>query len=103
MRSNTFDRVLMMSSKRSKFEVWSEILESCLRKPRTQTWLLRKTRLKTKSIKENIQFLLSRNLVEEIEELDIVKFQTTDKGEEALVKYYSLIIEFFELDQKKEQ
>ncbi len=86
-----------MTTRRSKFEIWSEVLESCLRTPRTQTWLLRKIRLKTQVIKETLQFLLLRHLIEQIDDIDGIKYQTTKKGEEALIKYYNLINDFFEL------
>ena len=87
-----------MSSRRNKFEIWSEVMESCLRTPRTQTWLLREIRLKTLVVKETLQFLLTRHLIEEINDADGIKYQTTKKGEEALIKYYNLINDFFELE-----
>ena len=87
-----------MTAKRNKFEIWSEVLESCLRTPRTQTWLLREIRLKTQVIKETLQFLLLRHLVEQIDDINGIRYQTTKKGEEALIKYYNLINSFFELD-----
>jgi len=86
-----------LSSRRNKFEIWSEVMESCLRTPRTQTWLLRKIRLKTQIIKNTLQFLLSRHLIEKIDTTDGIKYQTTEKGEKALIKYYNLINDFFEL------
>ena len=91
----------MSSSRRSKFEIWSEVLEYCLRAKRTQTWLLRKTRLKTSAIKETIQFLLSRNLIEQLNDGDLTKYQTTERGEEVLKRYYTLINDFFNLDQDR--
>lgn len=91
----------MSSSRRSKFEIWSEVLEFCLRARRTQTWLLRKTRLKTSRIKETIQFLLSRNLIEQFNEGDLTKYQTTERGEEVLKRFYTLINDFFNLNQSK--
>ena len=87
----------MSSSRRSKFEVWSEVLEFCLRAKRTQTWLLRKTRLKTSAIKETIQFLLSRNLIEQLNEEEMTKYHTTRRGEEVLKRFYTLVNEYFEL------
>ncbi|MBY8986650.1 MAG: hypothetical protein KGD65_16375 [Candidatus Lokiarchaeota archaeon] len=91
----------MSSSRRSKFEIWAEVLEFCLRVKRTQTWLLRKTRLKTSAIKETLQFLLSRNLIEQLNEDDILKYKTTDRGEEVLKKFYSLVNDYFNLNQDK--
>ena len=86
-----------MSSRRNKFEIWSEVMESCLRTSRTQTWLLRKIRLKTAAIKEILEFLLSRRLIEQIDEADGSKYRTTKKGEQALMQYYNLINDFFNL------
>ena len=93
----------MSSSRRSKFEIWSEVLEFCLRKKRTQTWLLRKTRLKTSSIKETLQFLLSRNLIEQLNEDDTIKYQTTDRGEEVLKRFYTLVNDYFDLNQNRKK
>lgn len=87
-----------MSSRRSKFEIWAEVLEFCLRAKRTQTWLLRKTRLKTNAIKESLQFLLSRNLIEQLDDDEIIKYQTTQRGEEALKRFYTLVNDYFDLN-----
>ena len=87
----------MISSRRSKFEIWTEVLESCLRKKRTQTWLLREIRLKTSAIKEIIEFLTSRDLIQQYNEDDLVKYQTTERGEEVLKKYYILVKDYFDL------
>lgn len=92
----------MSSSRRSKFEIWAEVLEFCLRSKRTQTWLLRKTRLKTSTIKETLQFLLSRKLIEQLNDYDdVIKYHTTDRGEEALKRFYTLINDYFNLNQNK--
>lgn len=93
----------MSSARRSKFEIWSEVLEFCLRAKRTQTWLLRETRLKTSAIKETLQFLLSRNLIEQINEVDIIKYRTTERGEEVLKKYYTLINDYFDLNRGRKK
>jgi len=85
----------MNSSRRNKFEIWSEVLEFCLRAKRTQTWLLRETRLKTSAIRETLQFLLSRDLIEQLNEGDITKYRTTERGEEVLKKFYTLINDYF--------
>ena len=85
------------SSKRTNFEIWSEILEACIRIPRTQTWLLRNIRLKTKKIQKTIVFLLSRKLIEKKSDGDTITYITSQKGKETLLKYYNLITAFFEL------
>jgi len=87
----------MSSSRRSKFEIWAEVLEFCLRAKRTQTWLLRETRLKTSAIKETLQFLLSRNLIEQINDDDIKKYHTTERGEDVLKRFYTLVNDYFDL------
>ncbi len=87
----------MTPSRRGKFEIWSEIMEFCLRKPRSQTWLLREVRLKTEKVKLTLDFLLSRHLIEEVKDESITKYHTTEKGKEALLQYYNLINDFFNL------
>jgi predicted transcriptional regulator len=87
-----------MSSRRNKFEIWAEVLESCLRVKRTQTWLLREIRLKTSAIKEILEFLTSRNLIQQYNEDDLVKYQTTKRGEEVLKKFYTLVNDYFDLN-----
>jgi predicted transcriptional regulator len=87
-----------MSSRRNKFEIWAEVLESCLRVKRTQTWLLREIRLKTSAIKEILEFLTSRNLIQQYNEDDLVKYQTTKRGEEVLKKFYTIVNDYFDLN-----
>ena len=93
----------MSSTRRSKFEIWSEVLEFCLRTKRTQTWLLRETRLKTSAIKETLQFLLSRNLIRKLNDGDLIKYQTTERGEEVLKRFYTLINDYFDLNQNRKK
>ena len=93
----------MSSSRRSKFEIWAEVLEFCLRAKRTQTWLLRKTRLKTNTIKETLQFLFSRNLIKKFNDGDYIKYQTTKRGQEVLDRFYTLINDYFDLNQSRKK
>ncbi|MFQ6123645.1 MAG: winged helix-turn-helix domain-containing protein [Candidatus Heimdallarchaeota archaeon] len=83
--------------RRSKFEIWAELLEACARTPRTQSWLLRKVGLKTSAIKEALDFLVTAGLIEQLTTSgsDLGEFQTTGKGEEALTQYYQLITKYF--------
>ncbi len=89
-----------MTSRRSKFEIWAECLEACVREGRTQSWLLRELRLKTSAIKEAIDFLENGELLEASENVDSgnTEYKTTQKGEEALAQYYELITNYFSLD-----
>ena len=88
----------MSFSRRSKFEIWAEVLEYCIKQKRTQTWLLRETRLKTSAIKKALHFLLSRNLIEQIEDEALIKYKTTERGKELLTKFYTIVNDYFELD-----
>jgi predicted transcriptional regulator len=84
--------------RRNKFEIWAEILESCLYTSRTQSWLLKYLRLKTVTIKEALAFLLSAQLIELADPFHTVnntkEYLTTMKGEEALTLYYQLLTKF---------
>ena len=91
----------MSTSRRNKFEIWAEVLELCLRAGRTQTWLLRKTRLKTSAIKETLRFLLSRNLIDTQNVDELKTYRTTERGEEVLKRFYTLINDYFDLDGNK--
>ena len=83
--------------RRSKFEIWAELLEACARTPRTQSWLLRRVGLKTRAIKEALDFLAATGLIESqpSSDSDLGEFRTTPKGEEALTQYYQLITKYF--------
>jgi len=83
--------------RRSKFEIWAELLEACARTPRTQSWLLRRVGLKTRTIKEALEFLATTGLIERLKSLnkDLDEFKTTKKGEEALTQYYELVTKYF--------
>jgi len=83
--------------RRSKFEIWAELLEVCARTPRTQSWLLRRVGLKTQAIKEALDFLVTAGLIENLPsaDSDLGEFQTTKKGEEALTQYYDLVTKYF--------
>jgi len=100
--SYTPQRVQRNPVRRSKFEIWAELLESCARTPRTQSWLLRRVGLKTKAIKEALHFLMTAELIEELtmSEDDRREFRTTAKGEEALTQYYQLITKYFVQEKK---
>lgn len=90
-------RVQRKRVRRSKFEIWAELLEACARTPRTQSWLLRRVGLKTRAIKEALDFLVTAGLIEthSSPDSDIGKFRTTAKGEEALTQYYQLVSKYF--------
>lgn len=86
-------------SRRTKYEIWIEILETCLWTSRTQSWLMRRVNLKTIKIKEALDFLKSRQLVAEIEG-EFITYITTQKGSEALKQFYDLILNYFKISKK---
>lgn len=90
-------RVQKKQVRRSKFEIWAELLEACARTARTQSWLLRKVGLKTSAIKEALDFLVTAGLIEQLptSDSDLREFKTTVKGEEALTQYYQLVTKYF--------
>jgi len=90
-------RVQQKRIRRSKFEIWAELLEACARTPRTQSWLLRLVGLKTRAIKEALDFLVTAGLIETqpASDSELGEFRTTPKGEEALTQYYQLVTKYF--------
>ena len=95
--SYTPKKVQRRQVRRSKFEIWAELLEACVRTPRTQSWLLRRVGLKTQAIKEALDFLVTTGLIEQLKSLNKNSggFKTTKKGEEALTQYYELVTKYF--------
>ena len=91
------------NARRNKFEIWAEVLEACMRNARTQSWLLRKVGLKTRTMKEILHFLQTIGLIEQLKTLDngYRVFQTTRQGESALIQYYELISIFFTNTENK--
>ncbi|MHA1876858.1 MAG: hypothetical protein ACTSUC_10485 [Promethearchaeota archaeon] len=49
--------------------------------------------------RETLQFLISRNLIQQIDDGDLVKYQTTFRGEEVLKRFYTLINDYFDLNR----
>lgn len=92
-------RVTQGRARWSKFEIWAEVLEACARGVRTQSWLLRKVGLKTRVIKEVLDFLVAAGLIEQHSTSNSNgsrwEFRTTAKGEAALTHYYQLVTKFF--------
>ena len=91
------DRTSYRAPRRGKFEIWSALLEACLRTPRTQSWLMRKVGLNTAAAKEALSSLTSGGLLEQESEptAGIFEYKTTEKGKAALAQYYELITSFF--------
>ncbi|MHA1522194.1 MAG: winged helix-turn-helix domain-containing protein [Promethearchaeota archaeon] len=83
--------------RRTKYEIWVGILEVCLYTPRHQSWILRELGMKTEAVKEALNFLLERNLLNSLEKDDDnwISYHTSLKGKEALNHFYHLITHFF--------
>lgn len=84
-------------NRRSRFELWSELMELCMWNPRTQSWLVRKMGVNTRTIKEILKFLLVRKLIDrkQGENGELFQYLTTETGKEALKQYYLLVSKFF--------
>ncbi len=80
-------------SPRSRIEIYAEILECC-RKGATTSTVIHACNLKYPIFKESIEFLKSRNLIEELEEESKV-FRNTEKGNEALKSYADYYLKLF--------
>ncbi len=102
MNSSPSNQASSGSLRRNQFEIWAEVLETCVRAGRTQSWLLRQLRLKTSAIKEALEFLLAAGLVIATVNAgdDTREYQTTPKGEEALTTYYKLVTKYFSKEKK---
>lgn len=96
-------RTSYKSPRRDKFEIWSALLEACLRTPRTQSWLMRKIGLNTAAAKEALSILTKGELLEQLSAptMGTFEFRTTEKGKAALTQYYQLITYFFDSKQKR--
>jgi len=100
--SASSNRTSYRAPRRGKFEIWSALLEACLRTPRTQSWLMRKVGLNTAAAKEALSSLTSGGLLEQESEptAGIFEYKTTEKGKAALAQYYELITSFFGTKRK---
>ena len=98
--SYTPQKTQQKAIRRSKFEIWAELMEACARIARSQSWLLRKVGLKTSAIKEYLNFLTTAGLIKQLTSPheDRNEYRTTSKGEEALTQYYQLVTKYFAQD-----
>ncbi|TFG18813.1 MAG: hypothetical protein EU530_08165 [Promethearchaeota archaeon] len=80
-----------------KYEIWAQILESCLKNPRSQTWIQQQLPLKKAIRKEDLEFLLKRELIEiirsEIGKLE--DYKTTESGKQVFYDFYNLVQLYF--------
>jgi predicted transcriptional regulator len=84
------------SSRRTKYDIWSEILQSCIKTQRTKFWLTSRLRLSWKFVDDAIRFLTTAKLIEPIKHIDeTTHYKTTAKGQEALNAYELLVEKYF--------
>ena len=85
------------TARRTKYEIWAEILEVCSRTPRSQSWIMRELRLKTSTAKETLDFLVDRRLIETVKGKNDKwdEHKTTILGKQALHDFYNLIRQYF--------
>ena len=90
---------LKSTTRGSKHEIWAEILEICLITPRSQNWIMQELRLKTETVKEVLEFLLKRDLIEitQIENGKSDASKTTENGKQALHDFYKLVRQYFRI------
>jgi predicted transcriptional regulator len=84
-------------SRRTKYDIWSDILESCVKKQRTRFWLTSRLGLSWKVVDESLRFLTTAKLIEatKLQRKETTKYKTTAKGQEALITYRRLLIEYY--------
>jgi predicted transcriptional regulator len=58
---------------------------------------MRELGLKTQMVKEDVMYLIEAGLIEQVDEPEsgLYVYRTTEKGKEALVKFYQLVTRFF--------
>jgi predicted transcriptional regulator len=58
---------------------------------------MRELGLKTQMVKEDVMYLIEAGLIEQVDkpESGLYVYRTTEKGKEALVKFYQLVTRFF--------
>jgi predicted transcriptional regulator len=83
--------------RRTKYEIWTEILGSCVKMQRTKFWLTSRLGLSWKVVDESLRFLTAAELIEASEPLgrETTKYKTTARGREALSVYKLLVRKFF--------
>ena len=88
-----------LTRRRNKYDILAEILATCKKRPRTQSWLLAHLRLSTSSGKNYIGFLVATKLIEanKPQGLRSTTYKTTAKGKKALRKYNILTTQYFSL------
>jgi predicted transcriptional regulator len=84
-------------SRRTKYDIWTEILGACAKMQRTKFWLTSRLGLSWKIVDESLRFLTTAKLIEASEHRrrETTKYKTTAKGQEAISVYKLLVRKYF--------
>jgi predicted transcriptional regulator len=89
-------RRLELGPRRTKYDICSQILESCIEKQRTKFWLASRLRLSWKIVDETLRFLANGKLIKTTKSgRGTTRYKTTTKGREALTAYNLLVEKYF--------
>ena len=86
------------AKRRTKYDVWSQILESCLVTRRTRFWLLSRLNLSSAALNKALRLLeIARLIKAKKVSGEKMKYMTTLKGREALEAYYFLVKNYYSM------
>ena len=86
------------AKRRTKYDVWSQILESCLVTRRTRFWLLSRLNLSSAALDKALSFLKTAKLIKAKKVAgEKIKYMTTLKGKEAVEAYYFLVKNYYSM------
>ena len=82
--------------RRSRYEIWAEVLEACSVDDRTQGWLIRHLGLRHDYAQDSLEFLTGRGLLATNRDgMGNATYGTTERGKMALAQYYTLMDRYF--------
>jgi len=84
-----------MSGRRTKFEIYWEILVFC-NTPRAFTGIINRCDINSKTGQEYLEFLLSRGYITQVIEDEKTGFVSTQKAEEYITLFNSLYLKLFD-------
>jgi predicted transcriptional regulator len=82
--------------RRTRYEIWAEILEACSGDRRTQGWLIRHLGLRHDYAQDALDFLIERDLITTSpDEMGNLTYEISERGRMALAQYYMLVDRYF--------
>jgi len=86
------------AKRRTKYDVWTEILESCLVTGRTRFWLVSRLNLSSAALDKALRLLERARLIKAKKVAgEKIKYMTTLKGNEAVEAYYFLVENYYSI------